>query len=347
MPELKLAFIGFGNVTREFARILLSRQDSLAEAYCLAYRTVGIATGRHGMVLSSSGYSGIDLHAALSILESGGSLTQLEDVTEVNHSLQFISHCDADIIFETTTLSPLDGEPAATYIHHALQKGIHVVTANKGPIACAYQELKTLAQTHNVAFRFEGTVMDGLPVFNLYEYCLNGARITGIFGVVNSTTNTILTGMEAGLTFEQGLLEAQRLGIAEANADYDIDGWDAAVKMVALANVLLDAQLHPREISPQGIRSLQPSDLEKARQRRSAIRLIGRATRSDTGVQIGVAPEEVAAHSLFGTLQGTSNALTFQTDLMGEISLLEENPGITQTAYALLSDMLRIWHERY
>jgi len=346
MAELKLAFIGFGNVAREFARILLSRRDNLAETYRLNCRTVGIATGHHGIVLSASrSASGIDLNAALSIVESGGTLTQLENVTEVKHCLEFINHCDADIIFETTPLSPLDGEPAATYIRHALQRGVHVVTANKGPIACAYQELKTLAQAHNVAFRFEGTVMDGLPVFNLYEYCLNGAQITGIVGVVNSTTNAILSGMESGLTFEQGLLEAQRLGIAEANADYDIDGWDAAVKMVALANVLLDARLHPREISPQGIRSLQQADVEKARQRQATIRLIGRATRSANGIQIRVAPEEVAAHSLFGTLQGTSNALTLLTDLMGEISLLEENPGITQTAYALLSDLLRIWQE--
>ena len=344
MLALKIAFIGFGNVAREFARILDSRREFLAETYQLSWRTVGIATGRHGSVLA---HSGIDLNEAVRIVESGSSLTQLQNTTEVPQTTELIDSCDADVIFETTPLSPADGEPAATYIRHALQKGIHVITANKGPLACSYQELNQLAKSNSAGFRFEGTVMDGAPVFNLYEYCLNGAKITGFSGVLNSTTNFILSGMEAGQSFEEGLSEAQKLGIAEANAEYDIDGWDAAVKMVALANVLMDACLHPRDVTPQGIRAIKQEDLEKARQHQCTIRLIGRAILTATGVHIQVAPEEVALNSLLGSLQGTSNALTLQTDLMGEFSLIEENPGITQTAYALLSDFLRLRQERY
>jgi len=342
--ELKIAFIGFGNVAREFARILDSRQEYLAQTYQLSWRVVGIATNRHGSVTAASG---IDLNAAVRLVENGHSLTQLENAIEIPQTNSLSDYCKPDIIFETTPLSPLDGEPATTYIRHALERGIHVITANKGPIACAYRDLKNLAQAHDAAFRFEGTVMDGAPVFNLYEYCLNGATITGFTGVLNSTTNVILSGMEAGLTFAQGLHEAQQLGIAEANAEYDIDGWDAAVKMVALANVLLNAGLHPRDVAPHGIRHITTEDVEKARQRQAAIRLIGRADCTAQGIQIQVAPQEIAANTLFGSLQGTSNALTLQTDLMGQISLLEENPGITQTAYALLSDFLRIGQENY
>jgi homoserine dehydrogenase len=239
----------------------------------------------------------------------------------------------------------LDGEPAATYIRQAFKRGFNVVTANKGPIACAYQELKALAAKHSVKFRFEGTVMDGTPIFNLQEYCLPATEITGFAGVLNSTTNVILTGMEAGRSFAESLEEAQKLGIAEANADYDIDGWDAAVKAVALANVLMNAAIHPRDISPQGIRGLSLDQLNQARQAGKVMRLITRAAASLQGVKITVAPEAVPRQAIFGNLQGTSNALLLQTDLMGELVIVENHPGITQTAYALLSDMIRICQE--
>jgi homoserine dehydrogenase len=226
-----------------------------------------------------------------------------------------------------------------------MEHGIHVVTANKGPIACAYRELKTLAERHKVKFRFEGTVMDGAPVFNLKEYCLPAAQIISFAGLLNSTTNVILTGLEAGHSFAESLAQAQRLGIAEANADYDIDGWDAAVKAVALANVLMNADIHPKDVSPTGIRNVTSEELKQAREAGKAIRLLARAESSMQGVKVVVAPETVSPDSLFGNLQGTSNALLIHTDLMGELAIVENHPGITQTAYALLSDLIRICDE--
>ncbi len=340
--ELKLAFIGFGNVAREFARLLESRRTLLRQAYGLTWRTTGIATQRQACVISDST---LDLREALQCLEGNHRLVHLQGATEVADAFQLIQSCNATILFETTPLSPLDGEPAATYIRRALERSIHVVTANKGPIACAYRELRNLAATWRVKFRFEGSVMDGAPIFNLRQYCLPVTQVLGFAGVLNSTTNIILSGMEAGRSFAEGLEEAKQLGIAEANSDYDIDGWDTAVKAVALANVLMNADLHPQKISPCGIRSITREDVQAAHRKGKSIRLLGRAQAQGQQVRITVAPEEIDGASLFATLRDTSSALTFKTDLMGELSVVEHRPLLTQTAYALLTDLIRIHEE--
>ena len=339
--ELKIAFVGFGNVAREFARLLESRREILSRDYGLRWQITGIATGHHGCVVARSG---IDLTETWQRVEAHESLVGMPETSAVGDAMALIQTCGADVLFETTPLSPTDGEPAASYIREAFARGIHVVTANKGPIACAYQELNATAKTCGRRFRFEGTVMDGTPVFNLMEYCLPGTRVLGFAGVLNSTTNLILAAMGGGRSFDDGGEEARKLGIAEANADYDIDGRDAAVKAVALANVLMGANLHPREVRPEGIRKVTPEDVKRARLRGTAIRLVARAEPAAQHVSIRVAPEAVPLDSLFANLQGTSNALTLKTDLMGELTIVEHDPGVTQTAYALLSDFLRI-HE--
>jgi homoserine dehydrogenase len=337
--ELKLAFIGFGNVARAFARILRERRSQIAEEYDLSWKTTAIATGRHGCVLSESA---IDLDEAVAVVERIGNLYDLAGASIASDSIEVIKSCDADILFETTPLNPIDGEPAITYIRHALSRNINVITANKGPVAFAYRELKDLARERGVRFRFEGTVMDGAPVFNLAEYCLPAARTLGFRGVLNSTTNIILTGMESGHSFDESLAEAQRLGIAEANADYDIDGWDAAVKAVALANVLMDGDVRPADVDREGIRGITSDDLQSAARGQNAVRLVARAVISADGLKISVAPEFVPLASLLGCTRGASNALVIETDLMGELTIFEKDPGVGQTAYALVSDMLRI-----
>jgi homoserine dehydrogenase len=199
-----------------------------------------------------------------------------------------------------------------------------------------------LASRHGVGFRFEGTVMDGTPVFNLVNSCLPGVRVLGFSGVLNSTTNLILTGMESGQSFEESLAEAQRLGIAEADAAYDIDGWDAAVKAVALANVLMDSASRPADVDRKGIRAVKVEDLKSAATAGMALRLVARGKQTPNGVKLTVALEEVPASSVLGSVRGTSNALVLETDLMGDIAIVETDPGVEQTAYALLSDMISI-----
>ena len=340
--NLQLAFIGFGNVARAFARMLGNHQPALAMKYGLRWKTTAIATASHGCITSTAG---IDLLQAAGCVERGGNLAELPESIAAADPLAIIESCNADILFETTPLNAADGEPATTHIRSALARGIHVVTANKGPIAFAYSQLKSLAAEAGASFRFEGTVMDGAPVFNLVEHCLPGVRVLGFSGVLNSTTNLVLTGMEAGRSFEECLAESQRRGIAEANADYDIDGWDAAVKAVALANVLMHADSRPVDVDRDGIRNVRGEDIERAARSGMAIRLVARGKRSIDGVKLTVAPEWVPLSSALGCVLGTSNVLVLETDLMGEIAIVEKDPGVEQTGYALLSDMLRI-HER-
>jgi homoserine dehydrogenase len=321
--------------------MLGDHQPALAMKYGLRWKTTAIATASHGCITSTAG---IDLLQAAAHVERGGNLAELPESIAAADPLAIIESCDADILFETTPLNAVDGEPATTHIRRALTRGIHVVTANKGPIAFAYSQLKSLAAEAGVSFLFEGTVMDGAPVFNLLEQCLPGVRVLGFSGVLNSTTNLILTGMESGRSFEESLAEARRRGIAEANADYDIDGWDAALKAVALANVLMHADSRPVDVDRDGIRNISAEDIEQAARSGMAIRLVARGKRSLDGVTLTVAPEWVPPSSALGCVRGTSNVLVLETDLMGEIAIVENDPGVEQTAYALLSDMIRI-HE--
>jgi homoserine dehydrogenase len=340
--DLQLAFIGFGNVARAFARMLETQKPALELNYRLRFKTVAIATATHGCISSSAG---INLLDARHCIERSGNLRELPESLAIPDQLALIGSCKADILFETTPLNAFDGEPATTHIRNALALGVNVVTANKGPVAFAYTELKSLAAKFGTSFCFEGTVMDGAPVFNLVEDCLPGVRVLGFSGVLNSTTNLILTEMESGRSFEESLEEARSRGIAEANADYDVDGWDAAVKAVALANVLLDANARPQDVIREGIRKIDGNDVQKAALSGFAVRLVARGKRSIDGVELTVAPERVPIASLLGSASGTTNVLSIETDLMGEIAVVEKNPGVDQTAYALLGDMIRI-HNR-
>ena len=337
--ELKLAFIGFGSVARAFARMLAQRQSTLELEYGLRCRTTAIATANHGCITSTSGINPVE---AASCVERGANLSEIPHSVALADTLSVINNCDADILFEVTPLNAIDGEPATTHIRKALVRGLRVVTANKGPIAFAYSELKAVAAGAGLNFHFEGTVMDGAPVFNLVQTCLPGVRVLGFSGILNSTTNLILSGMESGHSFDESLAEARRRGIAEANADHDIDGWDAAMKAVALANVLMDADARPIDVARQGIRSVTAQDLADAARSGKAIRLVARGTNSPSGVILTVAPESVPLNSPLGCARGTTNALMIETDLMGEIAIVENDPGIDQTAYALLSDLIRI-----
>ena len=337
--ELKLAFVGFGNVARTFARMLAKHGPALERDYDLRYLSTGVATAHHGCITATAG---IDLLQAAAHVDRGSSLTDIPGTLSVADTLSLIKNCDADILFETTPLSAIDGQPATTFIEAALERGVHVVTANKGPIAFGYSALSRIAERTGSILRFEGTVMDGAPVFNLVESCLPGIRVLGFRGVLNSTTNLILSSMEDGRSFDDGLAEAQRRGIAEADAGYDIDGFDAAVKAVALANVLMSAETRPGNVDRKGIRDISVKDIKEAAADGMAIRLVARGRSTPDGINLRVAAEKVPQTSPLGAVRGTSNVLILETDLMGELAIVENEPGVDQTAYALLSDMIEI-----
>jgi homoserine dehydrogenase len=245
------------------------------------------------------------------------------------------------VLVEVTPLDPRRGEPAITHVRLALDRGLHVVTANKGPVAFAWRRLRALAARRHRLFLHEGAVMDGVPVFNLVERCLPGARVLGFRGTLNTTSNHILSRLEAGDTFDAALREAQFRGIAEADAGNDIDGWDAALKGCALANALMGAAVSPGSVPRRGIRGVTCSRARGALRRGRRLRLVVRGSRQDGRVRVSVRPERLPlGDPLAGA--GPDAALILQTDVMGEFGVFERGMSLDQTAYALLSDLVTV-----
>jgi homoserine dehydrogenase len=246
----------------------------------------------------------------------------------------------ADVLFEATSLNVKDGQPAVDHIRAALEHGAHAITANKGPIVHAYRELRDLAAARGKRLLFESTVMDGIPIFCLFEQ-LPTIHLQGFHGILNSTTNVILGEMENGLAFDESLKKAQALGIAETDATHDIDGWDAAVKTAALITVLMDIPVGLEEIQRDGIRDLTPQALRNARRDGWPFKLVCRAKRVGDTVKASVAPEKVLATSPMAKITGASSYINFETDIFPGLAITEENPGLYATAYGMLADFVR------
>jgi len=337
--ELTLGLIGFGNTGRAFVRLLLAKRRELLTRYGVSFRVTGITTKTHGSAIDPEG---LDCKRALRRVEAGKSIADLHVGLPLADAIDFIRRRPARILFELTPLNPWNGLPALDHVRVALQKGLHVVTANKGPVAVAYRELRHLAREKKLAFRFEGTVLDGTPVFNLVEKTLLGTQILGFHGILNSTCNLVLSEMEKGKSRESALKKARAMGVAEADASHDIEGWDSVAKTAVLANVLLDADIQPADVTRMGIGAVGPEDLKRAREKGKVLRLIGRASRTGQSVKARVAPELLDRSDPLSTAVGTTNALAIETDTMKELVLMERDPGVEQTAYALLSDLLAI-----
>lgn len=330
--------LGFGNVGRYFAGQLPGAYGRVLRAAGVEPLVTGIATSRHGMALDREGLS---LRRALRLVESDHSLDVLHRGGLLTDIHDFIARVHADVLIEISPLVPTSGEPALGYVRAALTRGLHVVTANKGPVAFGLRRLKALATRRGVQFRHEGVVMDGFPIFNLAERCLPGARILGFRGLLNSTTTRILSRMEAGLDFEAALGEAQAAGVAEADPRHDLEGWDAAVKACALANALMNADVRPDQVARRGIVGLGQADVREALAQGQRLRLIARARRRAGGLHVSVAPERLAQDDLLVS-SGADGVLVLETDLMREVGLWEGAGGVDQTAYALLSDLVAI-----
>ena len=336
--DLRIALVGFGNVGRRFAERLRGAYARPLKAAGASVRVTGIATAHHGLAIDARG---LDLSRALRLAAKGRPLDVLHDGPRVGDVRVFVERVPADVLVEVTTLDPRSGQPAIAHVRQALGRGMHVVTANKGPVAFALRSLKAVAERKNRLFLHEGAVMDGTPVFNLAERCLRGARILSFRGTLNSTTNLVLSRMEEGLTASAAVKEAQRLGIAEADPRNDLQGWDAAVKGCALANSLMGAVVRPAQVRRRGVAGLTGLDARRAVRAGTRLRLVVRGERKGGLVRVRVGPEHVPfGDPLSGS--GPDAALVLETDLMGEIGVFERGATVDQTAYALLSDLLEI-----
>ena len=316
-----LALVGFGHVARRFVTLLEERAPRLAAEHNLTCGIVATATRRGGATYGSE---------------------RCADSFDVIRRLGS-SPADLRILVETTTLDVTAGEPATSHVRAAIDAGCHVVTANKGPAAFAYAALRDAAARAGVRFLFEGAVMDGVPVFNLVRETLPAVTITGFEGVVNTTTNHIITALETGATFEEALARMQAEGIAEADPSLDVDGWDAAAKTAALANVLMDARITPHDVERTGLDAGTADAARAAIQRGLRLKLVASARRERDGRLVcSVRPRELAGNHLLATLDGGANALILETDLLDRIAICQLAGSLTQTAYALLGDIVTI-----
>jgi len=336
--ELRVALVGFGHVGRRFAEQLVGRYARALGARGLRVRVTAIATRRHGLLIDRRG---VELRRALRVVERGGSLASLQRGEPARSVRELIARAPADVLVELTPLDPRRGQPAIRHVRQALARGLHVVTANKGPVAFALGPLRALAARRRRFFLHEAAVMDGTPVFNLAARCLPGARVLGFRGTLNSTTNLVLSRMEQGASRQAAVREAQALGIAEADPANDLDGWDAAVKGCALANALMGASLRPRLVRRRGIAGLSARAVQRALGAGFRTRLVVRGVRARGRVRVSVAPERIPlGDPLSGS--GPDAALVLETDLMGEIGVFERGATVDQTAYGVLSDLLVI-----
>jgi homoserine dehydrogenase len=336
MPHYTLALLGFGNVGRALARLLLRKEAELKDRYGITFTVTGIATGRHGAAIDPAG---LDLDKALGLVESGQSLSLIARLP-VSDSLDFVRKIPADVLFENSPVNHQTGQPAIDHLHLALELGMHAITANKGPVVHAYRELTELAEKMGRKFYFESTVMDGAPIFSLFRSTLPAAQVLGLRGILNSTTNLILTRMENGESFDEAVKYTQSIGLAETDPSADVDGWDAAIKVAALVTVLMDIPLTPQQVDRTGIRGITAERIKAAKADRKRWKLVCTAERDGVNVKACVAPELVSPASPLYNIAGSSSIIEFKTDVLGNLSITETDPTPANTAYGLLADFI-------
>lgn len=331
MKQFNLCLLGFGNVGRALVELLLVKRAEMREGYGIEWRITGVATRRMGWLVWPEG------------VDEGGLLTGeislgLPKPTNVG---DWLAASRADVLFEMSSLNPHSGEPAISHVRAALEMRAHVVTANKGTLVYAYGELSRLAKKQGRRFLFEATAAHCLPIFSLFRENLPAVGLLGFSGILNSTTSIILEEMERGRTFSEAVRQAQELGITETDPSYDIDGVDAAVKVCAIANVLMGTQLRLEEVLREGIRGLDAAVVQRARLEGRPFKLVAKAHRATNGRVVGsVRPEQVPLSHPFATISGSSLIAHFELDVLPGLSLIAHRPDLQSTAYGLLADFI-------
>jgi homoserine dehydrogenase len=343
MSHHRLVFVGFGNVGRAVARLLLRKQTVLERDYGIIFTATGIATGSHGFAANPAG---IDLQRAIDLVEGSSSITPLGDPRlPTSDSLAVIRASQGDILFENSPVNHSTGQPAIDHIRAGLEAGMHALTANKGTVVHGYQELSALATARGRKFYFESTVLGGSPVFSVFRECMPAAELQSFRGVLNSTTNMILTRMERGETFEGAVKYCQSIGVAETDPSADVDGWDAAIKVAALVTVLMEQPLAPQQVNRQGIQTITAEMIAAAKTQGKRYKLVCSAQKDADGVSASVRPELVGISDPLYGMEDSTTGVAFRTDVLGDYSIIEsERPGLVAgpdpTAYGLLTDFI-------
>jgi homoserine dehydrogenase len=334
----RLALIGFGSAGQGLAHILRDQGESLARRYGVTLQIVAVSTRSRGSLYDPDG---LDPAALLQAIAQDGHLRNLAPQRDWS-PLDMIEQANADVLVELSPTDLVTGEPATSHMRAALSRGMHAITANKGPIALHLTELRRLASDAQLYFGFEGTVMSGTPALRLGWSELAGCEILELRGIVNGTTNYILTQMESGMSYADALAEAQRLGYAEADPTGDVEGYDAAAKALILANVLMDARLGLGDIERAGMTTLTRDTIEAARDSGERWKLIARVWRDGERVRASVQPTRLPLSHPLASAGGATNALTITTDLLGDVTLIGPGAGGIPTGFAIISDILAL-----
>ena len=336
----RVLFIGFGNVGQKVVEILFLERDRHANIQNLHLTIVGVVTKSHGSLVNNNG---VDMVKALQEIRDGGRFSWTNYELTNLKGLDAVRLLDYDVLVELSTLSIAEkGEPALSHVREALNRGKHVVTANKAPAAFAYHELQALARSKGVSFLMESTVMDGTPVFNMAKCGLKAASILGVSGVLNSTTNFVLSRMENGESLEEAVKVAQKEGFAEADPRHDLEGWDASAKISVLANVLMGASLTPYDVDRHGITHVSVADVQSAVKAGNRLKLICRAWRDGTTVKAKVALEEVEKGHPFAPIRESGSILMIETDLLAPFVITETDPTLYDTAFGVINDLMSL-----
>jgi homoserine dehydrogenase len=280
------------------------------------------------------------------LVESGKRLDGHSAVPAPTDTLEFIRACPGDVLFENTPVNHHSGQPALDYLRAGLEQGMHAITANKGPVVHAFRELCEVAAQNGRRFMYESTVMDGAPIFSLFRGPLPAADLLGFHGILNSCTNLLIGLMEQGRDFDSAVEYARSIGITETDPSADIDGWDAAIKVAALVNVLMDIPFTPQQVERTGIRGLTTEDIAAAQRDGERWKLVCEARRSGDQVFARVAPQRVPPSSTLYSINGASSYVQFALDVLPGLGIVENDPGPETTAYGLLADLLNALRQR-
>lgn len=341
MPH-KLALIGFGTVGQGLAEILRDKGDFLRNSLGFEAQIVAVSDLLKGAVYHPDG---LDVAGLLEVVQATGKLDDYPDSPGLERgwdSFKTIRQSNADSIVEVSYTDIKTGQPAIDHCRAALESGKNVVMSNKGPVALAYTELSALAKKNGVRWGFEGTVMSGTPAIRMPLTALSGNEISEVRGIFNGTTNYILTKMEEGLSYEAALKQAQQLGYAEADPTADVEGYDALGKVVILANVVMNVPLTKEEVPCRGISHLTTADVERAKAGGKRWKLIGRVKKEGDRVVASVGPEMVPLSDPLAGIMGATNAITYECDLAGPITLVGAGAGRTETGFSILIDLINI-----
>lgn len=335
-----MLLLGYGNVARAFLKLLSRRSEWLLSEFGVRPTISGIGSRSRGLTLYPEG---LTLAQAVQFVETDADIRSAgKQVQQLSDFISGGKAAGAVLLIELTMLQPSDGEPALTHIRSALEAGLNVVTANKGPLAFAQASLLKIARQHGVQLRFESTVMDGLPLINLAQFTLPMVGMQSFRALLNTTSCLVLELIEQGSTLGGAIRKAQELGITEADPWYDLDGFDAAMKTTILTNTLFDSKLSPSQIKREGIRSLSLADIRAAAKAGTPYRLISAGSIEDGKVTASVQPTKIAADDIMQVATGTTSLIVLETEAMGTMTLIEHDPELIQTAYGVLSDLITI-----